>query len=294
MQLPLRSLLRGRYLVGRTLGVGGFGITYLAYDLATSTKVAIKEFFPKGYTTRKPLSSSVTVTQPNYRIAFNHWLNAFVQEAQMLTSIKHLHGVVKLLDFFQANSTAYIVMDFLEGISLRKYLNGKGGRIALKDCLNIIRPVMESLVILHQYGVIHKDISPENIQIVQNKFIKLIDFGAASIYTQNIVKPFIVLKKGYSPIELYASNMPQGPYSDIYEVGATIYNALTGIVPQEAVSRMQKDLLYPPSRLGVKIPLVQENSLMKALAVDPRNRYDNIGEFIEMLYGEVLTRTMQK
>lgn len=294
LTLPLRTLLRGRYLIGQPLGMGGFGITYYAWDMSACQKVAIKEFFPKGYTTRIPFSTGVTVLQASYSSAFNHWLSAFVQEAQILTSINHLHGVVKILDFFQANSTAYIVMDYLEGISLRRYINARGGRIPLKEALGIIRPVMESLLVLHQNGIIHKDISPENIQIVQNKFVKLIDFGAASIFNQNVVKPFIVLKKGYSPIELYASNMRQGPWSDIYEVGATLYTCLTGIVPQEAIARVQNDQMYRPSRLGAQIPPVQENSLMKALAVEPKNRYDNIGEFIQMLYGEVLTRQFKR
>lgn len=290
MTLPLRTLVNGRYLVGTVLGMGGFGITYLAWDMATSCKVAIKEFFPKGYTTRIPMSCAVTVLQKNYSSAFNHWLTAFVREAQILTSINHLHGVVKLLDFFQANNTAYIVMDYLEGVSLRKYLNARGGRIELKEALNLLRPVMDSLVVLHQYGVIHKDISPENIQIVQNKFVKLIDFGAASIYNQNVSKPFIVLKKGYSPIELYTMNLPQGPWSDIYQMGATLYNCITGIVPPEASTRINRETICRPSAFNIKIPLVVENCIMKALAVQPKDRYDNFGEFIQMLYGEFLPR----
>lgn len=291
LTLPPKTILKERYLIGNPLGSGGFGITYLGWDMHNSVKVAVKEFFPKGYTTRIPLSNKVTVLRQTYAAAFKHWLAAFIQEAQILTSINHLHGVVKILDFFQANNTAYIVMDYLEGISLRKYVTARGGRIPIRETLSIMRPVLDSLLVLHQYGVIHKDISPENIQIVQNKYVKLIDFGAASIFNMNIQKPFIVLKKGFSPVELYSSQFRQGPWSDIYEAGATIYNCLTGVIPQEAPARYRQDALYRPSAYGIRLPAVQENSIMKSMAVFPEKRYDNIGEFIQMLYGEFMPIT---
>lgn len=294
LTLPLRTLLGGRYLVSKPLGVGGFGITYLAWDMAKSTRVAIKEFFPKGYTTRQPFSSKVTVLRQNYVAAFNHWLNAFIEEARMLLSIKHLHGVVRMQDFFESNNTAYIVMDYLEGMSLRKYLVQRGGVLPVKEALGILRPVMDSLVVLHQYGVIHKDISPENIQVVQNRFVKLIDFGAASIYNQNVNKPFMVLKPGFSPIELYKTEYGQGPWSDIYELGATLYNCITGRIPQIATQRLVQDYVPCPRKLGVNIPIAVENALMKALAVHPKDRYSNTGEFIQMLYGEFMPRTIQR
>lgn len=290
LTLPMRTVLGKRYLISKPLGMGGFGITYLAWDLATSNKVAIKEFFPKGYTTRQQFSTKVTVLQSDYVNAFNHWLNAFVQEARILLSINHLHGVVRLLDFFEANNTAYIVMDYLEGMSLRKYLAARGGFIPINEALSILRPVLDSLLVLHQYGVIHKDISPENIQIVKNRYVKLIDFGAASIYNQNVNKPFIVLKSGFSPLELYTANAPQGPWLDVYEIGATFYNCITGMIPQDASQRMRQDFVVRPRSINIKIPIAVENALMKALAIDPRDRYDNIGEFIQMLYGEFMPR----
>jgi serine/threonine protein kinase len=258
--------------------------------MQNSIRVAIKEFFPKGYTTRTHKSAAVTVLKGSYAAAFNHWLSAFVREAQILTSIKHMSGVVKLLDFFQKNNTAYIVMDFLEGVSLRKYLNMRGGRVKLQEALNIMRPVLDSLLVLHQYGIIHKDISPENIIVVQNKYVKLIDFGAASIFTQNVIKPFIMLKGGYSPIELYNNSLQQGPWSDIYQAGATLYNCITGAIPPEAPARIPVDDLVRPSAFGIPIPLVVENCLMRSMAIDPAARYDNMGKYIQLLYGEFLPK----
>lgn len=289
MVLQMRNILNNRYIISRPLGMGGFGITYLAWDLKESRRVAIKEFFPKGYTSREH-SGRVNVTSPDYITSFNHWLKAFVQEAQILIRINHLHGIVKLYDFFEENNTAYIVMDYLEGESLRDFLTARGCKIPVSEALKILRPVLESLVILHQYGVIHKDISPENIQIIQNKYVKLMDFGAAALYkNREPEKPFIVLKAGFSPIELYHPlKYRQGPWSDVYQIGATLYNCITGYIPSPATERLQKDLLPRPSALGAQVPVAVENAIMKSLAVLPEKRYSNIGEFIQMLYGEFM------
>ena len=177
--IPLRTLLGGRYLIGPPLGRGGFGITYKAYDMNTCTRVAIKEFLPKGYATRIPHSCAVDVSTENGK-AFNYWLSAFIQEGKVLTSIKHMNGIVSIYDFFLSNNTAYIVMEYLDGMSLHRFINGRGGRLHLTETLNIMRPVLETLLLLHQHGIIHKDISPENIQIVNNRKIKLIDLGRRS------------------------------------------------------------------------------------------------------------------
>lgn len=286
--LPLRTLLAGRYLISTPLGRGGFGITYKGYDMLTCTRVAIKEFFPKGYANRIPRSLAIDTSDEANGKVFNYWLTAFVQEANVLTSIKHMDGIVNILDFFLTNNTAYIVMEYLDGMSLHKFIHGRGGRLHLTETLNVMRPVLETLMMLHQHGIVHKDISPENIQIVNNRAIKLIDFGAASIYTQNVSKPFFVLKKGYSPIELYSQSSEQGPWTDIYEIGATIYACLVGNPPPDATERRIHDKIVPPSALNVQIQPVREKSLLKALAIKPEDRYKSIGEFQQMFYGEFM------
>ena len=289
--LPLRSLLAGRYLISAPLGRGGFGITYKAYDMLTRSRVAIKEFFPKGYASRAQKAFALEITDGAGGKVFNYWLSAFIQEAKVLTSIKHMEGIVGIYDFFLTNNTAYIVMEYLDGMSLHRFINGRGGRLHLGETLNIMRPVLETLLLLHQHGIIHKDISPENIQIVNNKTIKLIDFGAASIYNQNVSKPFFVLKKGYSPIELYNQTGSQGPWTDIYEIGATIYTCLVGYPPPVATERYTLDKLVPPSQLGVKIQTIREKTLLRALAVNTQDRYNNIGAFQQMFYGEFMPTT---
>jgi len=287
--LPARKILHKHYFIGKVLGQGGFGITYKAYDLRTSQTVAIKEFFPKGYATRSIHSPSVAVSEAHMP-AFRHWMKAFVKESTILKSVKGLHGVVRMREFFQENETAYIVTDFLDGVSLRVYINSLGGRLKLKDALSVLRPVFDSLYILHENGVIHKDISPENIMVVKNHTVKLIDFGAASVFSDPIDKPFVVLKQGYSPIELYTENAPKGPYSDVYQAGATLYNALTGTIPPEAPQRLKEDMLKKPISFGVRLAPIVEKAIMKSLRVNPFERYQCMLPFIQTLYGEVIPK----
>ena len=283
--LPVRTMLNGRYLVGTRLGMGGFGITYVGRDMGRSRKVVIKEFFPKDFAVRESGGTRVNVNAPEVVSSYNHWFNAFVAEAKILMQIKYLHGVVKLLDFFEANNSAYIITDYLEGQSLYAYLKERGYRISAESALNVLRPVFESLAILHEHGVIHKDISPENILIVQNKYVKLIDFGAASLYKMKTPeKPYSVLKAGYSPIEFYRSDKyKQGPYSDVYQIGATLYNCVTGYIPATAAEREKSDTLPAPSKLGFKVPHHVEKAIMRALALLPENRYHTIEQFMSAL-----------
>lgn len=282
--IPVQAVIGSRYLIGEMLGAGGFGITYAGWDLSESKKVAIKEFFPKEYATRHEEDFRVNVTEHDLVVSFNHWLKAFIEEAKILMRIRDLHGVVKLSDFFEANNTAYIVTDYLEGPSLRTYLAARGNKIPIAEALGILRPVFESLILLHESGIIHKDISPENILIVQNKYVKLIDFGAASLYKRATdYRAFTVLKGGYSPIELYKPDGIQSPRTDVYELGATLYNCITGYIPALATEREQADTLPPPSKLGAELPEYVEHAIIKSLAVRPLNRYPTVRAFLDAL-----------
>ena len=280
--LPVRYIMGSKYLTGKVLGIGGFGITYLGWDLSESRKLAIKEFFPRDFATRDSGGEIVNVKSPETVSQYNHWLNAFIEEAKILMRIKHLGGVVKLLDYFENNNTAYIVTDYLEGSSLREYLTAHNYKLTWDETLKILNPVLTSLMILHSYGVIHNDISPENIIIVLNKYVKLIDFGAAILYkVSNAARPYVVLKNGYSPLELYRPTArSQGPWTDVYQIGATMYNCITGYIPPVATEREKDDRLPKPSDLKIELPLHVEDALMKALAVFPQDRYSSIDDFM--------------
>ena len=282
--LPQRTVLNGKYLIGKALGEGGFGITYLAWDLDVGVKVAVKEYFPSGYVNRMPKSNNVIINAKQHQSASNRGLKRFIEEAKNLAKIKNLSGIVNVRDFFSANGTAYIVMEFLDGISLKKYLQRKGGKITCDEILNIIRPVMDSLVRVHETGLIHRDISPDNIIITKYNEVKLIDFGAAKQSNLDGKSLSIVLKQGFAPEEQYRTHGEQGPWTDVYALGATIYFCLTGQLPVESIQRMVKDTIKRPSELGAVITSGQENALMKSLAVYKRNRYENVQQMMNGLY----------
>ena len=282
--IPQRTVLNGKYLLGKALGEGGFGITYLAWDLTSGVKIAIKEYFPSGFVTRVPKSNNVIINSKQNQSASNRGLKRFIDEAKNLAKIKNLSGIVNVRDFFSANGTAYIVMEFLDGISLKKYMQRKGGKITADEILGIMRPVMDSLIEVHNLGLIHRDISPDNIIITKYNEVKLIDFGAAKQSNLDGKSLSIVLKQGFAPEEQYRTHGEQGPWTDVYALGVTIYYCITGQLPPESIQRMYKDTIVRPSELGATISPGQETALMKSLAVYAKSRYQNVSQMISGLY----------
>ncbi len=285
--LPQRTVIgpQNRYLIGKALGEGGFGITYLGWDLQQGIKVAVKEYFPSGYVNRVPGNNQVIINSKQNQAASNRGLKRFVEEARALAKIKNLNGVVNVRDFFSANGTAYIVMEFLDGVSLKKYLQRRGGKVSVDEILTIIRPVMDSLTQVHKIGLIHRDISPDNILITKFNEVKLIDFGAAKYSNPDGRSLSIVLKQGFAPPEQYDAHGEQGPWTDVYALGVTIYFAITGILPPESIRVMMgKEAIKRPSELGIQIDPSVENALIKCLAVDKKKRFQDVQQMINGLY----------
>lgn len=282
-QLAKRSMLQKRYLIDKAIGEGGFGITYAAWDVVRGIKVAIKEYYPSGYVSRDPRSNRIIINAKQNYAASNRGLKRFIDEAKNLTSINNLAGIVSVYDFFSANNTAYIVMEYLDGISLKKYVRRKG-KLDIDATLAILKPVILSLGEVHATGLIHRDISPDNILITKNNEVKLIDFGASKAANPDGQSVSIVLKQGFAPEEQYRLHGEQGPWTDIYALGVTIYYCITGQLPPESIQRMYDDTIIPPSQLNVKIQPFREKALMKALAVFAKDRYQNIKDFAADLY----------
>lgn len=281
--LPQRTVLKNKYVISRTLGEGGFGITYLAYDLVFNKAVAIKEYYPNGHVSRNPHSHAVMVNSKENTIHYIRGLKRFIGEAKILSSIRNHDGIVNILDFFTALDTAYIVMEYLDGVSLKKYVQKKG-KLDTETTLTILHPTISSLSSVHAMGYIHRDISPDNILITRDSDVKLIDFGASQKSDDN--RPHsIVLKQGFAPEEQYRQQGIQGPWSDVYAMGITIYYCITGTLPPESIQRTYDDTLIPPSKLGADISRSQENALMKAISVKARDRYQTISEFEREIYG---------
>lgn len=279
LYLPLRTVLQERYTVGRVLGEGGFGITYLGWDATLAIRVAIKEFLPRELAARSADGRSISAYRGDLAEAFRYGLEKFLEEARMLARFAEHQGIVAVRDFFPAHGTGYLVMSYLEGLTLKDYLARQGGRIPFPQALAILMPVMDALRAVHEVGLLHRDISPDNIFITRDRQVKLIDFGAAraalGAHSRSLS---VILKPGYAPPEQYGSQGRQGPWTDVYAVGATLYQMLTGQMPPEAPDRLYQDTLKPPTAYGADLPQTAELALFKALAVRAEQRFQSVAD----------------
>ncbi len=285
-QLRPGTVLNGKYILGKVLGEGGFGISYLGWDLNLEHKVAIKEYYPVSYVTRQASQSpTITLLTGSRREFYQKGLDKFIEEARSLAKFSGLQGIVLVRDYFQENGTAYIVMEFAEGQTLKKILQNNGGSLSADYVFGMMRTVIESLGVIHNKGIIHRDISPDNMMVDAQSRVKLLDFGAARNYIsegQNSLS--VILKPGYTPEEQYRSHGEQGPWTDVYALCATMYRAITGVLPPESLERVCKDNLRSPSSLGVQIRPKQEEALTKGLAVRKRDRFGSMEELHTALY----------
>ena len=284
--LRKETRLIGRYTIKSVLGQGGFGITYLGMDELYQRKVAIKEFFPQGIVTRNTeYEDTVTVTYVEEKADYEKGKERFLKEARTMAKFSKNEGIVKVLDFFEINNTAYIVMEYLEGITLKQYIR-ENQRITLEELVRLLVPLIESLDEIHSQGMIHRDISPDNIMVLPDGRIKLMDFGAARDYTKFGEKTLsIVLKPGYAPPEQYQTHGIQGPWTDIYALCATMYKCITGENPPDAIERVMDDHLKKISAFGISVLPQIEEAIIKGMSVAANDRYQNVGDFCEDLYG---------
>ncbi len=279
-QLCPGTILNQRYLVGNSIGQGGFGITYIGLDMKLGMRVAIKEFYPNGYANRNTgVSSELTIVDEKQEKFFRDGRTRFYNEARAVAKFSGHHGIVDVRDFFEENNTAYIVMEYLEGKNLREYIK-ENGLFTPEKIMTLLEPVFEALEKVHEEHIIHRDISPDNIMILKDGSAKLMDFGAARVVDYSDQKSLsIILKAGYAPEEQYRAKGMQGPWTDIYALCATIYKCITGITPDDALQRCFEDTLKPPSVLGINIDAGVEAALQKGLAVRYQERCQTIAEF---------------
>ena len=284
-QLPVNTILNGRYIVGKVLGAGGFGITYIGYDLKLDSKVAIKEYFPSGAANRS-MSLTVFPTTAENGNPFEIGKDRFLKEAKTLSGFVGDSNIVALRDYFEENGTAYIVMEYLEGEDLSHYAK-KHGRFTLDEALNLLEPVMLALDEVHKKGLIHRDISPSNIMVMNNGKVKVLDFGSARLQNNNgELSLTVMLKHGFAPEEQYRPHGEQGPWTDVYAMSATIYKLITGKTPPAATERMFEDTLELPSKLGAVLTPEQEKALMRGLALRAPDRTQTMAELVENLRGK--------
>ena len=285
------SVLNGRYEVGRVLGNGGFGVTYIAWDPILRIKVAIKEYLPSEFSTRAEGQTRVTVFTGEKERQFNDGMSKFIDEAKRLAKFQNESGVVKIFDSFKANGTAYIVMEYLDGETLADRLK-REKTIPADEAIQIMMPVIESLNHVHEAGILHRDISPDNIFLTKDGKTKLIDFGAARFATTTHSRSLtVIIKPGYSAEEQYRSRGDQGPHTDVYSVGAVLYKMITGVTPPDALERRasyekkHKDILQPITKFTQDITPNQEAAIYNAMNVRIEDRTENM----VTLAGELLS-----
>lgn len=288
-QLPIFTVLNGKYIVGRALGQGGFGITYMGMDLYLDTKVAIKEFYPETCVSREGVTSATVMPYSGEKGEyFAAQREKFVGEAKLLAKLADKRSIVHVRDFFRENGTAYIVMEYVEGTTLKDIIKREGGRLRSAYLLNLLKPIMEDLAAIHAQNLIHRDISPDNIMVQPNGEAKLLDFGAARETDYAQQKSMTVnVKHGFAPEEQYRTHGAQGPWTDIYAMCATLYHAATGTIPAQSVDRMHEDTLIAPNELGADFTARQQNAVMRGLALKAEERFHSFYDLMSELYGEI-------
>ena len=263
--LKAGTVLQERYVLEKVIGRGGFGVTYRARDLRVDVPVAVKEYLSQWELSEKEA----------------------LRETRLAAKFYDLEGIAAARDCFVENGHIFIVLEYVKGTSIKQHLKKKG-RMDGKQTLEKMKPIIKSVGKIHEEGVIHRDISADNIMITEDGRLILVDFGTARFMKEEPGKPFtLIFKRGFAPVEQCRVHGEQGPWTDIYSLCATIYYMITGMIPEDAVERMIDDRLKPLEKIqGTGLTKKQAACIMKGLAVQPENRYANIGEFVEDLYGE--------
>lgn len=273
------TILDNRYIIGTCIGFGGFGITYKAFDATLSIVVAIKEFYPSGLVNRAAGDTKVGIFSGEKEAEFHTQMERFLDEARNMAVFSKEPDIIHVYRFFEANGTAYTIMEYIDGILLKTFLK-KNGKMEVNDAVACIIPILNALEKVHSHNIIHKDISPDNIFLLDDGSVKLFDFGAARFPEGQQEKTFsVVIKAGYAPPEQYRSTYKPGAFMDIYAAGAVLYEMITGVRPSEGSDRAVEDDLEKPSELGIEIDKNLENIIMKAMAVKPELRFQTAAEF---------------
>ena len=277
--LQAGSTLNDKFKIGRLLGRGGFGATYLAWDLNLEVRTAIKEFLPRQLVNRVGGGTEVR-PYTGGEAAFNAGLQQFLMEARTLAQFRDHPGIISVLDFFPANGTGYMVMEYLDGTTLDQYFN-EAGPLDLSLALQLLVPVADALRACHAVGLVHRDISPDNIFLTSDHRVLVLDFGAARFAVgQQSTNLSVILKEGYAPFEQYQRNGRQGPWTDIYALTATLYRLLTGELPPPAPDRIAGVRLPPVSEKGVRAPPGLQTLLDKGMAMQAEQRYRAVDDFL--------------
>lgn len=279
--LPARYMLGAQYYLGKVIGNGGFGITYLAWDCIEQRRVIVKELYPRQDVQRDQATGMVLPLkgQEDY---FMKLKQRFKEEAQVLYSFRHEPSVMNVYRLMEDNNTVYYSMEYLSGFDLKTYMEQQG-KVGWPQLSGYVRKILYTLQVLHGQGLIHRDISPDNIFLTSVTDAKLIDFGSVRNYNsgQGLTT---ILKQVYAPVEQYFTNGVQGPWTDIYALSVTMYHALSGIRPPRATDRAVRDGAVLIGRLCPELPDHVARAITKGMEVRAENRFQSVEEMAAMLF----------
>lgn len=288
------TVLHQKYQIGVVIGFGGFGIVYKAWDLALNRVVAVKEYYPTMYLKRDPGMTQVILFDKKNEDAFLKGKEEFLTEARNIAKYNSHPNIVHVYDFFEENGTAYFVMEYLDGKTLKQYMREakqQGQVIALDSAIMVTRSVLSALSAAHKDKIIHRDIKPGNVFILNDGTVKLFDFGAARFADEDQEQTrTIIITPGYAPPEQYQKKSKQGPYTDIYAVGAMFYEMVTNVKLEESINRKVVDEVRNPNEWNSSIPLPINNAIMRALAIQPEIRFKTVEEFDAAIVSKKETR----
>lgn len=288
------TVIAGRYIIGKELNSGGFGIVYKAWDKKLDAVLAIKEYYPSGLVNRHPGSTDVMLVATKREREFVYGKTRFLEEARNLAKFSDHKNIVNVYDFFESNNTAYIVMEYLDGRNLRQVLEEQNVPMPVDYCITVATQVGAALKAIHKENILHRDISPDNIMICNDGNIKLFDFGAARFSANVENRVTVVVKPGYAPPEQYDKVNRQDPRTDIYALGATLYHAMTGVIPEESTNRKIEDKLLTPAAIDKDIPENISNSIMRAMAIEQQYRFSTVDDFVSALTKGKRVASVQK
>lgn len=274
-------MLNNRYVVGRALGSGGFGITYLALDTTNNERLVVKEYLPSGVAVRDTQTCHICPGSLDSREVFEHGLKVFLNEASVLRRFEGQSAIVQVKDCFEGNSTAYFTMEYLDGVNLKALARSLNKRLPYKLAHEVLVNIAKALEIVHSKGLLHRDVSPENIFITKTGAIKLIDFGATRYFVGERSRSLsVILKPGFAPPEQYSSKGVHGPWTDVYALAATFYTVVAGVTLSDAIDRMNGKPLAKLKEIVPEISSHLSNAIDKALRLKYQERYQTMSDFL--------------
>lgn len=285
MKLKPGTLVNNRYTIKSCIGEGGFGITYLAQDEHLMHDIVLKEFFPKFMVRRDiKMSNEAELLSGSNEQAYETGKNRFLNEARTLATLQTIPEIVTIFDHFQENNTAYIVMEYIEGKSLREIIGSRTTPFTFDEAMSIMKPCMEALSKVHEKGMIHRDFTPDNILMTTDGRIKVIDFGSSRDFANGEKTMTVMVKHGFAPLEQYSNDGKQGTWTDVYSICAILYIMTTLKKPVSAIDRIMSDTLVPPRSINPGLSVQQEQVILRGLAVSYADRYQTIFELLRAIY----------